>query len=102
MKATIWLSLSLLSLGACARPAQAAPPVPSESRIQDWVLRDADALRARMEHLRRQILARTRTADDARYQQLRPKLARQLVARGLPPEDAEAILTDVDAARGRR
>ena len=102
MKPTLWLTLFLSSLGACARPARAAPPIPAEYRIQDWVLRDPDALRARMEHLRRQILAQTRSAEEVRYRLLRPKLARQLAALGLLPEDAEAILADVDAARGRR
>ena len=102
MKSTLWLGLWLLTtLGACARPARAAPAA-TDAHIPVWVLRDPDALRARMEHLRRQILVQTRDADDARYRALRPRLARTLVARGLLPEDAEAILASVDATRAGR
>jgi hypothetical protein len=63
------------------------------------VLRDPDALRARMEHLRRQILVQTRGLEPARWRRLRPSLARDLVDRGLSSEDAEAILSAVDASR---
>jgi hypothetical protein len=101
MTPIIWVSAVLtLASGAGVRPA-APPPAATAPQIDGWVLRDPDALRARMEHLRRQILARTRTADAARYRALRPQLARLLVARGLLPEDAEAILASVDAARAR-
>lgn len=98
MTPIIWVTSSLLTLAAGTLPA---PPAPADSRIQAWVLRDADALRARMEHLRRQILTRTRDADEARYRALRPRLARALIDRGLEPADAEAILASVDAARRR-
>jgi hypothetical protein len=102
MTPIIWVTTAVLTLGSPtgARPAQ-PPPAAAGSCIQGWVLRDPDALRARMEHLRRQILVRTRTASDARYQVLRPQLARALVARGLLPDDAESILASVDAARRR-
>src|SRR5215207_2001886 len=93
------LVLSFAALGplACAVSADPAPA----RRIDDQVLRDPDALRARTGHLRRQVLIQTRDLDDERWRQLRPSIARDLVGRGLTPGDAEAILISVDTARRR-
>jgi len=80
------------------RPGKAAAP--ASAQLPERVLRNPTERMERMEHLRRQIINKTRRIPDDKYAQVvRPDLRRQLLAMGLDERDAEVILADVDHAR---
>ncbi len=98
-------NLGLLASGP--RPAEVfagngdrSPGGRHPGKIPAEVLQDpAERMRFR-ERMRVQILQRTRYVSAADYQRVvRPGLARQLRAMGLPGEDADLILADVDGSR---
>jgi hypothetical protein len=82
-----------------SRDLQAQPGEPAY-RVPEAVLRDPGERLMVMAQLRRQIADHTRRLDDAAFRAERPKIAEQLRQAGLSPDDAEAILGDVEKSRG--
>jgi hypothetical protein len=82
------------------RSGRVAAPARAQARVPERVLRSPTERMERMEHLRRQIINKTRRIPDDKYAQVvRPDLRRQLLAMGLDERDADVILADVDHAR---
>jgi hypothetical protein len=85
---------SLTAFPACASPRAptAVRPLPADpgERLQ------------RLEHLRRQILAKSRDVSDERWQrQVRAGVRRQLELMGFARAEVDRLLDDVDASRGQ-
>jgi hypothetical protein len=117
--ATLFTVLQLTVLG-CAGPRAAAPEqstllalgpttglTPSgetaplvQRRLPAEMVHDPAARFALTEQLRTQIVARTRGDSDARYwNEVRPRLRRQVEDAGLPRADVELLFWEVDQAR---
>ena len=88
---------------ALTTPPTTPPTTESVARLPDEVLRDPQQRMTAMLQLRRQIVFQTRGVADDRYRNVvRPSIARQLMAAGFEPSDAEHILSDVDYSRHQR
>jgi hypothetical protein len=95
---------SLIAMGPTTGPLPGASPAPPVvERIPDDVLHDPAARFALTERLRAQIVARTRGDSDDRYwNEVRPRLRRQIESAGLPRADVDLLLAEVDQARAAR
>jgi hypothetical protein len=92
-----------VALGPPTGPAPtrtASPVLEGSEKIPDEVLHDPAARFALTERLRTQIVARTRGEPDDRYwNEVRPRLRRQIEGAGLPRADVDRLLSDVDQTR---
>jgi hypothetical protein len=91
----------LIAMGPMTGPAPSrTPPLLLEERVPDEVLHDPAARFALTERLRTQIVARTRGYSDSRYwNEVRPRLRRQIEGAGLPRTDVNLLLSEVDQTR---
>jgi hypothetical protein len=86
--------------GAAPSASPAAPPI--VERVPDEVLHDPAARFVLIERLRTQAVARTRGYSDERYwNEVRPRLRRQIEVAGLPRADVDLLLSEVDQSRRR-
>ena len=101
-RTTLFLcTAALVATAACGHtePGKVSAPAAQDGRAQE-VRRDPLRRMDLMENMHRQIVYKTRTVPEDRYKRVvRPRLAMQLMEKGLDAGDAERVLRDVDYTR---
>jgi hypothetical protein len=90
------VALALLALTGCARTAPRPDP---GYHVPAAVLQDPYERMMAKEQMRAQISRKTMGIPGENFAELRPQLARQLIAAGFSPADVADILDQVDETR---
>lgn len=93
-------SANLIAMGPGARATSRSEAPLVQTKVSPEVLQDPAARFALTERLRTQIVARTQGEPDARYwNEVRPRLRREIESAGLPRADVDFLLWEVDQSR---